>query len=329
MSDDLYKMLAMKLGLGNSERMRRLWSMVCGEDEARALLAMPGAADDVARKIGKTPEETNAIIGALFHKGAAFETLKGGVAGWRMAKNLVQFHDASILWDEAPADFVALWREFMDEEYPAIVKMLTEAGVKGFLRVVPVNRAVSGGGGVLPYEVAAEMIGQADSLAVTKCPCRMSRGSCDRPLEACLQMNRGAEYALKRGTGRKLTKDEALTILLDSERAGLVHMVDNKAGLGNVICNCCPCCCEILGPLVKSGIAGIAAPSRFRPKVDDGACNACGDCVDRCPVKAISLKGAAVVDEKQCLGCGLCVSVCALGALALEEVRPAEFIPKV
>jgi hypothetical protein len=39
-------------------------------------------------------------------------------------------------------------------------------------------------------------------------------GRCNKLLEACLQMNKGAAYAIKRGTGRQIDLEEAKTILL-------------------------------------------------------------------------------------------------------------------
>ena len=50
------------------------------------------------------------------------------------------------------------------------------------------------------------------TLAVTKCTCRLTAHKCDRPLEACLQVNRAAQYSIDRGTGREVSKEEALKI---------------------------------------------------------------------------------------------------------------------
>ena len=50
--------------------------------------------------------------------------------------------------------------------------------------------------------------------------------------------------------------------------------------------------------------------------VDEGACNGCGDCVEACPSKAITLEDQkAVVDPFQCTGCGGCIPECPEGAI--------------
>ena len=40
--------------------------------------------------------------------------------------------------------------------------------------------------------------------------------------------------------------------------------------------------------------------------IDKEKCNACGSCVEACPVEAIKLEDKAVVDEDTCIDCGTC-----------------------
>ena len=42
------------------------------------------------------------------------------------------------------------------------------------------------------------------------------------------------------------------------------------------------------------------------------ACNQCGECIQICPVKAISRNkmGTVVIDKKLCVGCFMCVGFC-------------------
>lgn len=325
---EMYKKLAGVIGAGGSERLARLWSILCGEDEARVMLAMPATVEKIAEKTGMSADAASEIIKSLFRKGVAFERVKDGVSTWQPPKNLIQFHDASILWPEAPAEFLAAWKEFMEEEFPAFMKMIASAGLGPFMRVVPVNRVIEGGAEVLPYEHAASMIRDAKTIAVTDCTCRKTMKKCDAPLEACIQLDKGAEYSMKRGTGRSITKEEALKILDVSEAAGLIHVSENRSRIGNVLCNCCPCCCMALEPMITAGVRGFAAPSRYAAAVDASACNGCGICEDRCHFSAISMSDSvAAVDGALCIGCGLCCTWCEPCAISLSQVRPKEFIP--
>ena len=128
-----------------------------------------------------------------------------------------------------------------------------------------------------------------DSLAVANCPCRIRSRKCDGPLETCLQIGKAAEYALERGTGRQVSKKEAMQILRQTEEAGLVHVTLNKADGMYFICNCCGCCCIALRSLVQYGRI-VTDPSRFLAEVDEDACTACGACEESCYFDAIQVQ---------------------------------------
>ena len=53
--------------------------------------------------------------------------------------------------------------------------------------------------------------------------------------------------------------------------------------------------------------------------VDPEKCNACGTCVDTCPVEAITLNDVAKVDPDECIDCGSCEDECPEGAITLED----------
>ncbi len=54
--------------------------------------------------------------------------------------------------------------------------------------------------------------------------------------------------------------------------------------------------------------------------VDKNTCTGCEQCVDSCPVEAISMneEDIAVVDPDECVDCGDCVDVCPVEAITLE-----------
>jgi ferredoxin len=53
-------------------------------------------------------------------------------------------------------------------------------------------------------------------------------------------------------------------------------------------------------------------------KVNKGKCTGCGDCVDVCPVEAISVENGKVVIDKECIECGACVNMCKNEVLSLH-----------
>ncbi len=58
-----------------------------------------------------------------------------------------------------------------------------------------------------------------------------------------------------------------------------------------------------------------------RPEVDAGACRGdCRDCMDACPVGAISRKGETLsMDLGKCLFCGECARICTSGAISFSR----------
>ncbi len=328
-SADLYQNLSKKIGTENSTLIPKIWRTICSEKEAEILNAMPGTAEELAEKFDTSVEEMNAIIHDLFIKGVVFEVVREGVTRYRMPNHIIQFHDATILWNDAPKEMLDLWVQYMDEEFPQIPEMLTAINFPPFFRVIPINEGIEAQTQVLPYEDAAKIVEAARNIAVTDCTCRLIMKKCDKPLNVCLQLDKGADYAIKRGTGRKIDVEEAKQILKTCEEAGLVHTTENKAGVGTVLCNCCECCCEALPFLKNPATKGIVAPSRYRASVDEELCTSCGACIDICPMEAISMSDddIAVVDPELCIGCGLCTGDCPVEAIALIEVREESFIP--
>jgi ferredoxin len=326
---DVYQELSSKVGTGQSSIVPEIWKTVCTVDEAHLINALPATAEDLARRFEKTRDEMESVLHVLFQRGLVFEASKGGKTVYRMPRHIIQFHDASTLWAEAPPELLDLWRRYTEEEYPQVPALLKAIGAPPFFRVIPINEKIETHSQVLAYEDAARIVEQAAVLAVTKCPCRLIMRKCDKPLEVCLQMNRGAEYAIKRGTGRRIDVEEAKAILRRAEEAGLVHLTENKAGVGTVICNCCECCCVGLPYARNADTNGLLVPSRYRAVMEPDDCTGCGICVDDCPMEAISLNDhdVAVVNAETCIGCGVCTHVCAPGAIRLIVVRNQDFIP--
>jgi formate hydrogenlyase subunit 6/NADH:ubiquinone oxidoreductase subunit I len=144
-----------------------------------------------------------------------------------------------------------------------------------------------------------------------------------------MQINRAADYSLTRGTGRRLTKEEALDLVRRCEEEGLIHVVMNKQNVDHFICNCCSCCCQTMPILIEHGIK-VVDPSRFAAQVDRDLCTACETCLERCFFGAISVEAeeTALVDQAKCLGCGLCQVSCPSEAISMVEIRGRDFVPE-
>lgn len=327
--EGLYSRLAEKIMMPNSELIPVLFSKIAGREEAELMLALPLTPADAAERFGIAPEEAGAMLDTLYRKGLAFKKSKPEGVLYRMCRDIMQFHDASILWPEAPREYLDLWQRFMEEEWPAFAEAVDKILPRPITRVVPVSESMDARQQILAYEDVRCMIEEADAIAVTNCTCRLTARKCDRPVEICLQIGKAGEYTIDRGSGRQIDRSEALALLRKAEEAGLVHVTMNRSADTHFICNCCNDCCMAFAIMVDRRLS-MVDPSRYVARVDAESCVGCADCIERCYFGALSMDeeaGVAVVDADACMGCGLCQVACGEGAMLLEAVRDVEFIP--
>jgi Pyruvate/2-oxoacid:ferredoxin oxidoreductase delta subunit len=331
MAEEIYRRLAEKIFCKDSKLIPELFKMLADQVDASILLALPGTAQELEARTKVSAREIEQRLGQLFRKGVVFKSKKPEGVKYRMCRDLGQFHDASLVWPEAPPEFYELWQRYMEDEWPEYSKLVEKVLPKPFTRVIPIEKTVEARNQVLAFESVSEIIAQASRVAVTRCTCRTTAKKCDRPVHVCLQVGKAADYTLERGSGREVSKEEAMQIVAQAEAAGLVHVTVNKASEFTFICNCCECCCQVLPLLIKEG-RKLCDPSRFQSKVLPEKCSGCGLCVDKCAFKAIVMVSSpageiAGVQADKCMGCGLCSLACPEDAIRLVQVREKEFIP--
>ena len=97
-------------------------------------------------------------------------------------------------------------------------------------------------------------------------------------------MGEAAAYYLHNDFGRAIDQEEALAILAQAEKEGLVLQPSNSKHSDN-ICMCCGCCCGILTNIKRQPKpAGIVA-SAFVAALDAETCVGCGICEHECPIR--------------------------------------------
>ena len=327
----VYQKLAEAVGGGNSKYIPGIFESMTTDKEAQLLLAAapPATIEELAQRTGLAPAEIESMIDPLFKKGLIFKSKKADGTRYYRVRHLLQMHDSTAVTINPPKRMLELWKQFMAEEFDEFSRRLEAVLPSAAVRVIPVNISINPETQILAFDDIKAIVNNARTLAVTPCSCRVIDGACGKPIEVCVQVDKAADYALERGTGRKLEKEEALQLMKMCEEEGLVHVGDNKRAPGHVICNCCSDCC-LNWPSLRTGLGKFVVPSRFRAVVDAGSCSACEACVDRCHFGAITMEGegeTALVNPDKCMGCGVCLVTCPVEALSLEEVRPAEFIP--
>jgi Pyruvate/2-oxoacid:ferredoxin oxidoreductase delta subunit len=220
--------------------------------------------------------------------------------------------------------------EKIDEELAVLFKEYYEAayceemgasGVPGF-KVLPIAENIETDTVLFPFLKLKEEVEKAKKISVADCICRKEAllvgEGCDHPMETCLSFGVAAEYYIENGIGREITAAEAVTILEEADKAGLVHAGVNTTHLSN-ICNCCPCCCASMKGITIRGYDKHGyLNALFEAVIDEEGCVGCEDCIERCPVGAISVGDVATVEREKCLGCGLCAGACESEAITLR-----------
>jgi ferredoxin len=184
------------------------------------------------------------------------------------------------------------------------------------------------------YERAREIVRAAGYGAVGMCYCRHKKEHlqqrCDKgaPIEEiCISLGSAAKFMVRRGFAARRSTEELLAILDRARGLRLTHITDNIRNKPSFICNCCSCCCELLGGLQQGFPLGVAKTS-YTLRADETTCKGCGLCAKACNVQALALvdgtngregKRLAILED-HCLGCGACIGACPSGSLSLVEV---------
>lgn len=222
------------------------------------------------------------------------------------------------------------------EEFEEYMPYLFEASWNKVpqLRTIPIHESIDSTMDVMTYEKAEELVRAQDRMTVTPCICRQEQRmigkGCDKPLETCLSFGDGADFYRRNGWGRAITQEEALGILKQAQKAGLVVSPSNSQK-ASFICFCCGCCCAVLRSAKSHPKPADMVSSSFTAQVDPDTCIGCGLCLKRCQMEAIKLENRiALLDADRCIGCGLCVSTCPGHSLSMKRKtdNPHAHVPK-
>src|SRR4030066_294035 len=228
--DDIYKKLAKHLddmpgGFPSTESgvelriLRRLFTP--GEAEwALSLALLPEEPAHVARRIRLPEEETARRLEEMAQKGLIYRIQpKDGpprYLAWQYAIGIWEFHvnsrDRGLVED-------------MAEYIPQLLNIETWKKAPQ-LRTIPVAQSIPVEHKIISYESAESLVRSHRRILVAPCICRREKKlageGCDKLEEACLVFGSGTDYYLRNGLGRMIDQEEALRILKEADKAGLV-----------------------------------------------------------------------------------------------------------
>lgn len=277
--------------------------------------------DQISARAGQPANEVSRHLFKMARKGMTWLDKVDGEVRFRLAPFVVGVYEASL--------------DLMDHELAHLTEeYFNSGGVQGIMgvepalhRVIPAQSAIKTEW-VLPYDDVRQILLNSKTFNVRDCICRVMKEEigepCDFPKHVCLNFSELERSVPKEGD---ISQEEALALLDEVEKVGLVHTVSNvMKGIGYV-CNCCGCCCGILRGITDFGLENSVAYANYYAVIDPLTCNNCGTCIERCQVHAISEgDGFSVVDVEHCIGCGLCVTGCPNDVAVLVRRPEAEMI---
>jgi len=229
-------------------------------------------------------------------------------------------------------DFLQDFDQFVSDKAFGLTMLSTEVPQ---MRTIPIGKSISVEHHVATYDHIVDVIKGSDGpFAILECICRKSAALRGNPCkkttrhETCMPIGDMAKYAVEQGTGRAISRDEALSISQMNEDEGLVFQPSNNQKV-DFVCACCGCCCGMLNMQKSLPKPVDFWATNFYASVNTEVCSGCGTCIERCQVGALTVDDrtqASSVNRNRCIGCGNCVVTCPTGAMSLLK-KEKEVVP--
>ncbi len=188
-----------------------------------------------------------------------------------------------------------------------------------------------------------EELSNDETITIGNCFCRFEKElindpcRANMPLETCISIGTAADHLLKQGIAKQISKEEAISRIKGFQEKGAIHQTTRTIPIKDfqskypfdIFCNCCWDCCGIIGNYNRGYLPYILKSFHRAVIPDDEVCTGCGECVEFCPVRAISLgsSGKAEINDSLCIGCGQCFYHCSFDAIELHEDEREVFLP--
>jgi len=328
------------IGLPDDDKLRQILAILFSEEEAYVASRFPleeATIKELVRATGWEKDRLETQLDIMADKGLVMDVTYGGKTFYLLMPGLIGFFEFTFMkqrQDLPVAELAQLMHEYllgdpeqkMGREFFASKTPLTRSLV--YEEHIPVSSSVA------TYESAREIIKNASYGAIGMCYCRHKKEhlnkTCDKNAptkEICISLGTAAKFMVRRGFAEKRSKDELLDILAKARDLHLTHITDNIRHKPSFICNCCSCCCELLGGVNRGFPMGVGK-TNFTLQIDQESCIGCGLCKKSCNVVALELTDAPEGEKKKmtvnsdnCLGCGACISSCPTSSLSLVPMQ--------
>ncbi len=328
------------IGLFDNEKLRQILAHLFSEEEAYVASRFPlqeSTINELVRATKIDKNELQLILERMANKGLVMDLQYGKTTYYLLMPGLIGFFEFTFMKQRADlpvAELAQLMTEYLYDD-PEQGQAREFFGSKTQLtRSLPYEEYIPVSSVVTSYESAREIIQQSSFGAVGQCYCRHKKEHLNETCEKeaptqgiCISLGTAAKFMTRRGFAEKKTKEELLQVIETAREHNLTHITDNIRHKPSFICNCCSCCCELLGGVLMGYSDGVAK-ANYTLEVSRETCLGCGLCNKACNVKALDLtplvkgeKRKLLISEDVCLGCGACISACKTDSLTLKPME--------
>jgi len=331
------------IGLPDSSLLRQILAILFSEDEAFVASRFPlqeASLAELIRATGFNADHLTAVLEKMAEKGLIMDLVYNDKTYFLLLPGLIGFFEFTFMKQrqDLPVEELAqLMHEYLFEDPDNRMGKEMFASKTPLTRSLPYEEHIPVTSVVTTYESARQIIQEAGYGAIGMCYCRHKKEhlnqTCNKDAptrEICISLGNAARFMVRRGFAEERSVEELLLVIDRARDLNLTHITDNIRYKPSFICNCCSCCCELLGGVMRGFPLGVAKAG-YSLEVAHETCLGCGMCKKACNVGALTLVGStsaatknvAEVSEEKCLGCGACISVCTTGSLTLSpRVRP-------
>ncbi|WP_163338572.1 4Fe-4S binding protein [Desulfopila sp. IMCC35008] len=331
------------IGLPDNDKLRRILEILFSADEAYVASRFPlqeATIKELGRATGWQEIRLSPVLESMAEKGLVMDMVYGDKTYYLLMPGLIGFFELTFMkrrQDLPVKELAQLMHEYLFEDPDESMAREFFDSPTPLTRSLPYEEHIPVESQVTTYESAREIIKKAGYGAVGMCYCRHKKEhqnkECDKgaPSEnICISLGSAARFMVRRGFAEERSVEKLLQVIDTARDLNLTHITDNIRHKPSFICNCCSCCCELLGGVLRGYHQGVAKAG-YTLEIDGDNCKGCGLCKKACNVEALERierasgkpKFMMQVKEDVCLGCGACVSACQNDALTLRPVdRP-------
>lgn len=341
----------MGIGFGslvNKDHQLDLWPFLFSEEEAMLYSQAPFyryfSADELTEVSGKSADECLALCNAMSDRGLLRRNYENGEPRFLILGSEYGYYEAYV------QNFSPEYLEKKDLNAGDDLGLGFMDSETSMYRTLPVDLDVCIDGEYTQWDDWRDIFKRHDKFSVSPCMCRVSTliregkakttqeamelfneqmRDCGHPMDTCICTGKNAEWQIEIGAGREITADEAIAILENSVKEGLIIETVYTKDAEN-ICSChADCCLNVGGVRAMNGGPAIENYSNFDLMHKKEECIKCGTCEKQCPMMAITMddEGYPIVDNA-CVRCGQCATVCPQGVRGLK-LKPEDKLPYI